>query len=392
VDTPSTNPGKASDDDGADGNFQFAALLDFTSSDRQLRHTVLVMTLIFWTKPPSLVPVVNALRTVRAGRFLDATANQCLWAASLALAKDTWFFLQSAALEVFVNLRNGLPRKRRAFEKRLDAMLTSSNRENIDASGLILEMLNTRYVLRGNVAALSAVLVRQEPLLVVSNHPYAPIDGLMLMSMVHQYRNDYALLVNANNGLMSLRDEFGFRFIPVDLSEGQLKTADINVVRNSRVKAIKTTLEYLEKSRKCIIFFPAGNISKAIAWEEEITDTTWLDGIGFLVRHFAKRHDRLTVQPVYIDTHMGSENNSQRYQEAFLESTRYVSAALMHAFFHPPSTIDVHVGDPLSAVDFSGMSNQDITNTLRSKVYMHAPAIRRATPRRSRSKLLTLLF
>lgn len=333
------------------------------------------MKLIFWTKPPFRAGLDNAVQNAREKRFVDWSANRTMMQEGIKYCLDLYHFTVMGVKELLVNLSNGLLSKRAAFYKHIEVQQSLHGRssEKIDVAGIILHVLDTKFNVRGEEAQLHQVLTRGRPAIIIANHPYAPIDGLMLMSLIHKFRTDYALSVNGNNGLISLCPDFNFRLIPVDLSEGLLRTANPQVARASRVKAFRLSLRLLRDTGKCLVMFPSGNISKAMNWGETIQDTKWLNGVGLLVREFAERGQDLVIVPVFINTHMGGEENSSRYQRAFLDRKTNVSASLMHAFFNPPPSIDLHIGRPLTAADFKGDSKDIITSKLRSIVYELAP-------------------
>jgi len=347
------------------------------------------MRLLFWTHLPSTASVRHAFKNARKARFLDGQANSELIRKSTQLLLDVKRFVPTAFNEMWVNLRGGLMAKRRDFESRLKSAAARSAPTGVDAPGVALETLGTGYRLRGRADLLAGVLKAGEPVLVVANHPYAPIDGRLLLSMVHQHRNDCSVMVNANNGLIAVCPQYRPRLIPVDLSEGLLRSADLEAVRRSRLRAIRHGLRRLQTDGECLILFPAGSVSKANAWGDEIVDAPWLDGVGFLVRRFASTGKRLTVLPIYVDTHMGGAENSQRFQEAHIEAPTHLPAALMKAFFNPPASVDLHIGEPLPAAAFGDMTDSEIASFLRKKVYEHATIVPRALrQRRTRPELV----
>lgn len=332
------------------------------------------MKLIFWTKIPFLIPLKIALWNALSNGFCSAKKNNTLLKEFFKYLYDLQVFIRTATNELRVNLSNKIISRRKKFRIILDLEQKIHERGSklIDVAGIILRILKTRSLLSGNVSELKNVLIEGNPVIIVVNHPYAPIDGLLVMNMVHKFRYDYFQLVNGNNGLVSICPEFNYRLIPVDLSEGSLKTADPLKAKISRAKVFRQSFKNLYYSGQCLIMFPAGNISKAMCWGDPIQDTEWLDGVGLLVKLFSEKEKELQILPIYIDTHMGSAKNSFNYQLAFLENKTNVSAALMHAFFNPPSFISLHIGDVLKSSNFQGKSKFQITQELRQGVYKMA--------------------
>ena len=91
---------------------------------------------------------------------------------------------------------------------------------------------------------------RQGALVVVCNHPFGVVDGLVICALVAGIRPDFRILTNA---VLTRAEEIRQHFLPVDFSESR--------------EALKTNLESRAQAREhlmtggCLIVFPAGGVS-----------------------------------------------------------------------------------------------------------------------------------
>lgn len=230
------------------------------------------MKLIFWTKTPFLSSLRKAFLDALYFGFCSPKRNSSFAKELIKYIFDYQIFIRTAIKELQINLSNNIISRRAKFRRTLNEQqnLFGKGAKSIDVAEIILNMLCTESLLKGNVDDLKKILVEGNPTIIVANHPFAPIDGLLIMNLVHKYRKDYFQLVNGNNGIVSLCPEFNYRLIPVDMSEGALRTSDPIKAKISRTKAFRQSFNNLYKCGQCLILFPAGNISKALKWGDPI--------------------------------------------------------------------------------------------------------------------------
>jgi putative hemolysin len=103
------------------------------------------------------------------------------------------------------------------------------------------------------------------PLMVVCNHPFGVLDGVIICHLVSKVRNDFRVLTNS---VLYRAEEIRPYLLPIDFAETEdaLKT---NI--KSRAEA-KTHLI----GGGCLVVFPAGGVSTTPkVWHKRAVDTEW---------------------------------------------------------------------------------------------------------------------
>ena len=95
-----------------------------------------------------------------------------------------------------------------------------------------------------------AALPKHGPLVVVSNHPFGVLDGIVMCALMRRARPDFLVLTNA---VLLRAPEMRDHMLPIDFTE-TIEAQRANVA--SRAKA----LTHL-KNGGCLVIFPAGAIS-----------------------------------------------------------------------------------------------------------------------------------
>lgn len=330
------------------------------------------MKLIIWSPSPSFENFKKSFKKAFTYFFTKKELNYKLYNDTHNLTKDIIFYLKSVYYEMKINLKYGLPLKYVEFRRRY-----SSGKQKEDFFSVVLDILKTKPSIYGNIQHLDELLRNGNPVLLIANHPYVPIDSFMLMSIVLKYRSDCQIMANIK-ALKRLQTEYTKYVIPIQLSGGLLGSRDADFIKKSGLNALRKSISSLE-SGKCLIIFPSGQGSKAKKWGEEITDLEWLGGVGYIVKYFADANKQLSILPVFVEGHMGNLENSKVFQKAVIDSPYKLSAALQYCLFNAPPTVNFKIGNAINANDFKEMTGNDITVKLRNSVYTMADGMPIAT-------------
>ena len=156
--------------------------------------------------------------------------------------------------------------------KHLDRLYKGMPRE-LDTDSfldLAFETLNIRIEVADEELA---QVPRSGPLVVVANHPFGAIEGLILASLLRRIRPDVRIMANF---LLERIPELKELFIPVDPFGGR-QAKRINHV------PLKTAIDWL-KQGGVLVVFPAGEVSHLSLNRRQIIDPAWSKTIGRLIQ------------------------------------------------------------------------------------------------------------
>lgn len=167
------------------------------------------------------------------------------------------------------------------------------------------------------------------PLIVVANHPYGAIEGMVLISVISQKREEFKVMANH---LLGHIPEMQPLFIFVDVFETEES-------RVANVKGLKESLRWL-KDGKALGVFPAGEVSHLDLKKRRITERDWSEHVATL----AKR-TKANVLPIFFP---GS--NSPTFHLAGLIHPRLRTMLLPREVFRrQKKRLRMYIGNPIRA-------------------------------------------
>ena len=210
-----------------------------------------------------------------------------------------------------------------------------------------LERLKIEYQLHN---PLSSAIPEKGRLLVIANHPFGVIDGLVLCSMISQVRQDYRIITHQ---VLRQAPAVMDKILPIDFAETPSALATNLDTRNEALKFLK--------SDGVVIIFPAGGISLAPKFIGPAFDSEWKTFAAKL----AMQQDT-TVLPFYFNG-----RNSVLYQMA-----RRMSVTLGYSLMFREickqmnKRVDVTMRKPITNADLAAFSTrQDVTDFMRKRTY-----------------------
>jgi putative hemolysin len=208
------------------------------------------------------------------------------------------------------------------------------------------------------------------PLVIVANHPFGVLDGLIISWLMSKMRKDFIVLTNA---VLYQAEEIKQHLLPIDFAETK-EALSTNLKSRSEAKT------HLLRGG-CLVVFPAGGASTTPRpWSREATDLEW--------KNFAARlivAAKCPVVPVFF-----AGQNSRLFQIAsHISLTLRLSLFFKEVYDKIGSEIHVRIGD---AIPFAQLQHRDRTQLmeyLRKKTYALGTGMRMREVRGRRPRYLT---
>lgn len=184
----------------------------------------------------------------------------------------------------------------------------------------------------------------------ISNHPLGAIDGMILLKLMLEARDDYKVIANF---LLQRLDPLKEKVMPVNPFE------DRKEVRSS-VMGIKQALLHLKEGHPLGIF-PAGEVS-TYKEDKEIVDKPWTDEAIRLIQKA-----KVPVLPVYFH----AKNSVAFYKLAKLNDNLRTAKLPSEMLNQKNRKIIVRIGYPVNVKDQSQFESlEEYKQFLRKKTYM----------------------
>jgi putative hemolysin len=223
--------------------------------------------------------------------------------------------------------------------------------------------------LKYNESALAKV-PRTGALVIVANHPFGVLDGLIISYLTSKVRTDFIVLTNA---VLYQAEEIKEHLLPIDFAETR-EALGTNLKTRSEAKA------YLERGG-CLIIFPAGGASTTPKpWSRTATDLEW--------KSFAARvinGAKCPVVPVFF-----AGQNSRLFQIAsHISLTLRLSLFFKEVYDKIGCEIRLRIGEPIPYKELESLDRNQLMEFLRSKTYELGAGLPQRKIRGRRPRYLT---
>jgi putative hemolysin len=180
---------------------------------------------------------------------------------------------------------------------------------------------------------------KTNPLVVVANHPYGVLDGLVINQLMQRVRPDFKVLTN---GVLCRAPEANENLLPIDFS-GTSEALQTNL------RTRKLAHNFL-KQGGCIVVFPAGGVSTIPNWKDKIAqDNEWQPFIGSLIQK-----SKADVIPLFFEG-----QNSRLFQLASHVSQVFRSALYFNELTNRIGTqVTIKIGDTMPHHSLESMKDK----------------------------------
>jgi len=183
------------------------------------------------------------------------------------------------------------------------------------------------------------------PVVVVANHPYGGLEGILLAEMLHRVRPDAKIM--ANHLLGSIR-ELRELFILVDPFG-----TDSSLGRN--IAPLRESIAWL-RDGAALGVFPAGEVAHYNVRERRVAEPRWSPSIARIITSCGA-----TVVPVHF-----SGANGAMFHLAGLLHPKLRTMLLPREFVNKArKTVDVRVGQPIAPARLEGLTDRQAADYLR---------------------------
>ncbi|THH38868.1 acyltransferase [Aliishimia ponticola] len=195
------------------------------------------------------------------------------------------------------------------------------------------------------------------PLILIANHPYGILDGLMMGHILSETRGDFRILAHR---VFRKAEDLNRIILPISFDETK-EAMKLNI------ETRKTSLDYLAQGG-AIGVFPGGTVSTAAKPFSKPLDPRWR---GFTARMVAK--SQATVVPIFF-----KGTTSRLFQIASHMHTTLRMGLLIKEFKKRVDTpVEVIIGDPIGRDQLDPLSKDSkaMMDFLRQSTYGLAPNV-----------------
>ena len=193
----------------------------------------------------------------------------------------------------------------------------------------------------------------QGPLIMIANHPFGIIDGLIMCSLASKVRSDFKILTHET---LQFAPELGKYILPIDFSENKKETIKNNIKTTQKAKRHLL-------NNGLLIIFPSGSVSVAKNTKSVAKDDEWKQFTAKILKQ-----TKSDILPIYFDGKNGLlfhvfasklKNQTLKYSSYIHETKKMIG-----------KKINIYPGSVIKYSDLCKFSNREkLTEYLKKKTY-----------------------
>ncbi len=214
----------------------------------------------------------------------------------------------------------------------------------------ILDIMNIKVI---NKSQNQLAIGKNEQLVIIANHPFGIIDGLILCALTSKFRGDFKIMTHETLQFLPQLKEF---ILPVDFRGKSKESKLLNI------KTAKEAREHLNNNG-IVIIFPSGGVSVANNLKSEAIDDEWKLFPAKLIQQ-----TKSNVLPIYFDGKNGLlfhlfasklKNQTLKYSSYIHETKKKIG-----------KEISIYVGKKIIYNEIKNFKNRiELTEFLKQKTY-----------------------
>jgi putative hemolysin len=176
----------------------------------------------------------------------------------------------------------GLVKRLLAIQQMNELYQSCAAETGLEFASAILRSLEVKLIVKDDAFA---GLTSEDPMVIISNHPFGLLDGLILIKLLGGRVRNFKIIANyLLSGIESLKDHFIF-----------VNSFDDEGDKRSNVANVRAILR-LARKHNFIVTFPAGDVSFFRLRRLRVEDREWDSASTKLIRKL-----NLPILPVYIE-------------------------------------------------------------------------------------------
>ncbi len=213
-----------------------------------------------------------------------------------------------------------------------------------------------------------AQLPRTGALVIVANHPFGVLDGLVISYLASKVRGDFLVLTNS---VLYRAQEIRRYLLPIDFAESK-EALGTNLKSRAEAKA------HLKRGG-CLVIFPAGGASTAPKpWSRRAVDAEWKTFAAGVITHA-----KAPVVPIFF-----AGQNSRLFQVAsHISMTLRLSLFFKEVYDKIGAEIRVRVGKLIPYEEIAGLERKQFMDHLRRATYALESQLPKARTRRRHPRI-----